>query len=367
MKIGFLVNPIAGMGGRVGLKGTDGELVKLAIKLGAKPVSPTRADRFLKHLTKLGLYNLEFYSPSGIMGSDYLQKYGLKHKIILDVDVNTSVEDTKNACKRFLEENINLIVFVGGDGTARDIYDVVKLKIPVLAIPSGVKMYSSIFAINPEAAAELLKKHVDGETTIVEREVLDIDEEAYRRDELKIKLYGYLKVPIYEKLIQSGKIVVSSLDVEENKRAIAKYVIEKMENDVLYILGPGTTVKSIADMLGIEKTLLGVDAIYNKRLVGKDLSEQEILKLIEKYKRVKIIVSPLGGEGFLFGRGNQQISPEVLLKVGKENIIVVATRDKIQGIRELYVDSGDLKVDNMFRGYIRVIIDYREEKVMRIS
>lgn len=368
IRIGFLVNPIAGMGGAVGLKGTDGELYQLAMKLGAKPIAPERASRFIKSMLKLNIINfIDIITVSGNMGSYYLKNNDIPHKIILNVYPPTTRNDTKMASDLFLKENIDLIIFVGGDGTAKDIYDVIDLKVPVIGVPSGVKMYSSVFAINPEAAAETLKFFIEGKTVLSEREVMDIDEDAYRRDELKINLYGYLKVPIYERFIQAGKEVMFGYDIEENKRAIAKYVIEEMDPNTLYILGPGTTTKTIANLLNQDKTLLGVDAYYNKKLIKKDIAEKDILNLLTKYHRVKLIVSPLGGEGFIFGRGNQQLSPAVLAKIGKENIIVVATRDKIRRLNELYVDTGDPKIDNMLKGYIRVIVDYREEIVMKVN
>lgn len=368
IRIGFLVNPIAGMGGAVGLKGTDGELYQLAMKLGAEPIAPERASRFIKSMLKLNIINsIDIITVSGNMGSYYLKNNDIPHKIILNVYPPTTKNDTKMASDLFLKENIDLIIFVGGDGTAKDIYDVIDLKVPVIGVPSGVKMYSSVFAINPEAAAETLKFFIEGKTVLSEREVMDIDEDAYRRDELKINLYGYLKVPIYERFIQAGKEVMFGYDIEENKRAIAKYVIEEMDPHTLYILGPGTTTKTIANLLNQDKTLLGVDAYYNKKLIKKDIAEKDILNLLTKYHRVKLIVSPLGGEGFIFGRGNQQLSPTVLAKIGKENIIVVATRDKIRRLNELYVDTGDPKIDNMLKGYIRVIVDYREEIVMKVN
>jgi len=229
-----------------------------------------------------------------------------------------------------------------------------------------VKVYSSVFAYSPEEAAEAVLEYLAGRAPLAEREVLDVDEEAYRRGVLRVKLYGFLRVPVAEAFVQPSKTWAGSLDVEENKRAVARYLVEEMEKGVLYILGPGTTLMAVAEELGVEKTPLGVDAVLNGRLVGRDLNEEGILRLLDRYSRVKVVVSPLGGQGFIFGRGNQQISPEVLRRVGKENIVVLATRDKVRELEALRVDTGDPEVDEMLRGYIRVVVDYMEEAVIRV-
>jgi len=366
--IGFIVNPIAGMGGRVGLKGTDGEAYILALKKGAKPVAPRRALEFLNSLT---ISNIEFYVAPGPMGEDIIlkSKYGRsKFKVVGSLkSKHTTAEDTKRVASEMVKEGISLLVFVGGDGTARDVLDAVDLKVPVLGVPSGVKMYSAVFAVNPKAAARIVEAYVKGYTMEVLAEVMDIDEDAYRRNELKIQLYGYMRVPVISGLVQSCKEPsINIADEEENRIAIARRIIEEMEPDTLYILGPGTTVKTICDMLGLNKTLLGVDAIYNGVLVGRDLDEKGLLELLKKYPKAKIIVSPIGGQGFIFGRGNQQISPKVIRLVGRSNIIVIATHRKMRSLETLRVDTGDEEVDRMLRGYIRVIVDYNEDLVVKV-
>lgn len=369
LKLGLIINPIAGMGGRVGLKGTDGEAYYIALKKGAKPVTPGRA---LEFLNSLDIENFELYVAPKIMGENVARKSKHKDKIAKIIgelySERTTAEDTKRIAKQMVNEKIDLLVFVGGDGTARDIADAIDMKIPVLGIPSGVKMFSAVFAVNPKAAAEIVKAFAKGEVRIVEEEVLDIDEEAYRKNILKARLYGYLKVPIVTGLVQSSKQPSTDIaDEEDNKRAIAERIVEEMEPDTLYILGAGTTIKAIADRLGIEKTLLGVDAVYNSKLVGKDLDEKGLLELLEKYSKAKIIVTPIGGQGFIFGRGNQQISPNVIKRVGgKKNIIVVATWRKIRNLDVLRVDTGDEEVDNMLRNYVKVIVDYHDAVMMKV-
>ncbi|MHA2475178.1 MAG: ATP-NAD kinase family protein, partial [Promethearchaeota archaeon] len=301
-KIGFLINPISGMGGSVGLKGTDGEIYKKALELGAVPTAPERAIQFLSSI-KQKKEILAIAAP-GKMGEDYVKQEIIKFEVVGEIGKSTSAEDTKQIAKQMVEENIELLIFCGGDGTARDIYDAIDLKIPVIAIPTGVKMYSSIFALNPRSAAQILDLFLVEAVEMVEREVLDINEELYRKNKLESKLYGYLKVPKILMLIQSGKTgSLSGKTVEENKLDIAQFVIEDMRDDILYFLGPGTTVKAITDHLNLPKTLLGIDGLYQKEIIGTDLNENKILELIGSYPETKIIISPLGGQGFIFGRG----------------------------------------------------------------
>ena len=375
MRIGFIVNPIAGMGGRVGLKGTDGVLEK-AIALGAKPVAPKRAKEFLQKLKESEIPpKIRVITCPGIMGEEEAKETGINAEILpLPRKERTTAEDTKAATKLLVSENYraDLIVFVGGDGTARDILDALKeeeSETPVLGVPAGVKMYSGIFAVNPAEAVEVLEAYVNGEAEITEFEIMDADETAIRSDRFAIRLYGYLKGPYLPMRIQGTKQVSpETADEKENQRAIAKFVIETMKPNATYILGPGTTVKTLADMLGIKKTVLGVDLYQNGKVIN-DVNEKTLLENVKDWKNTWIIVSPIGGQGMIFGRGNQQISPEIIKRVGKEHIMVLATKSKIQRIEGgcLRVDTGDSEVDEMLKGYIKVITDYREWRLLPVK
>ncbi|MCC6033095.1 MAG: ATP-NAD kinase, partial [Desulfurococcaceae archaeon] len=154
---------------------------------------------------------------------------------------------------------------------------------------------------------------------------------------------------------------------EEEKWGIAKYFIEDyMLPDILYFLGPGTTTKAVTDLLGLKKTLLGVDAVYNGELVGRDLSESEILDLIRRYEHASLVVSVIGRQGYVFGRGNQQFSARVLRLVRKDNIFVLATPSKLAEIKYLLIDVGDPELELELSGYWRLITGYREETVKLI-
>ncbi len=361
-KIGIIVNPIAGMGGSVGLKGTDGEIYKKAIELGAKPTTPQRIEETLSLIKRKDVY---FMVAPGKMGEDYIKKFDFKYEVVSKIGEETNATDTKRIVKEMLEKGIELLIFVGGDGTARDIYDVLELKTPVVGIPSGVKMFSPVFALSTTAAAEIINNETD---QFIEKEVLDIDEEAFRAGTLGAKLYGYLKVPKNPSLLQGKKEPSNVSKPEElSKKEIAQYLLENIESDALYILGPGTTLATVAEKLGVQKTLLGIDAVFNGQLVGSDLNEKGLLELIKKYRKTKITLTPIGGNGFIFGRASKQFTPEVLKLIDKKDMIIVATEDKISRLDCLRVDTGDIKIDNKLQGFVKVITGYKTETIIEIK
>jgi predicted polyphosphate/ATP-dependent NAD kinase len=364
-KLGLIVNPLAGIGGRVGLKGSDGiETVKKAFLLGAEINSPIRAIETLQGLFP---YKDEFdlYTYPKRMGEDEAKACGFSPIVLGEIDPDqTSADDTRAAACKMMGIGVDLIVFVGGDGTARDVYEAIGDKTVVLGIPAGVKIHSSVYAINPHRASELIKMFMMGNAPVREMEVMDIDEDLFRKGQVSARLYGYLRVP-YERGF--NQIAKSASLGAGNISTIAEAVVDNMNDDDYYILGPGTTVKAIGDELKIDKTLLGVDVIYRKLLIGKDLNEIQLLDLIEG-KKAKIVVTVIGGQGYLFGRGNQQISPRVIRKVGKQNLIVIATKSKLLSLNgPLLVDTGDSDCDKNLSGYIRVITGYNEESAWKIE
>ena len=365
-RIGLIVNPVAGMGGSVGLKGTDGRMYRAAIELGAEPVTPARTKVFLSHIKHED--ELLLLAAPGKMGEDVARDVGINFTTVSSLPGETTSADDTRRIGLEMSEKVDLLVFVGGDGTARDIYDTVGLKTPVIGVPSGVKMFGSVFAVNAIAAAEIVDAFIDDNTSISEKEVLDINEEAYREGRLESKLYGYLKVPEVMGLVQSGKeATIPSESSQENQAEIARYIIEGMIGDTLYLLGAGTTTTAIAEGLNIKKTLLGVDAVYNNKLVAENLNEKRILDLLKRYPKAKIIISPIGGNAFIFGRGNQEFSPAVLKLVEKEDIFVVATRDKINRVTCLRVDTNDAEVDRKLKGYMKIVTHYNEEVIMKVA
>ena len=372
MKMGFIVNPIAGMGGSVGLKGTD-HIVKDAIKRGAEPIAPKRATEFLQKLKQdTTQSDIEVLTCPGIMGENEAEAAGFPVQTLpIRIEKETKAEDTKTAVELLTAEEVDLIVFVGGDGTAKDVFDAMQGldAVPVLGVPSGVKMYSGVFAVSPADAVDVVLAFAQGQAEVAEFEVMDADEEAIRNDAFAVKLHGFLKAPFVPLRMQGSKMVSpETVDEKDSQNAIAKFIIEEMKPEATYILGPGTTVRCVAEMLGVNKTLLGVD-IYRNGKVVLDVDEKCILKEVKDWKDTWIILSPIGHQGILLGRGNQQISPEMVKLVGKERIIVAATKNKLQGIEGnvLRIDTGDAEADNMLRGYIRVVTDYREWRLTQVQ
>ena len=377
MKIGLLINPIAGMGGRVGLKGTDG-VVEEARRRGAEPIAPARAREFLDALERMNsltkMPEFSIITCPGAMGADCVQNLQLKIEIAdISVTEETTADDTQHCTLALYNSGVRLLVFVGGDGTARDILDAVTANnlddLMVIGVPSGVKMYSGIFVVNPKDAAEVIRLVLQDTASSAEFEVMDADEEAIREDRFIIQLYGYLRGPSVPARFQGAKQASpETIDEGEAQEAIARFIVEDMIPDGVYILGPGTTVKTVAELLSMKKTTLGVD-IYTAEQVYNDVNEETLLEIAKDASKTWIVVSPIGHQGMLFGRGNQQISPKIIDMIGKDHITVISTPAKLRGIAggTLKVDTGQPSTDEMLRGYIRVITDYNEIRLVKVE
>lgn len=367
-RLGLVVNPVAGLGGRVGLKGSDGiEIQRRARALGA--VSPAQ-QRAAQALERLGLLqSLDLVTYPGEMGADAARVAGHLPTVIGSIQAGqTTAADTVQAARDLQECPVDLLLFVGGDGTARDIYNAVGSELPVLGVPAGVKVHSAVYATNPRSAGELVGLYLRGlSPRLREAEVLDVDEEAYRQGAVSCRLYGYLRIPYRSNLVQGAK-AGSQISEAAAQRAIARAVVGKLEPGCRYVVGPGTTTRAITEELALPKTLIGVDVFADGKLLAADANEAQLLHLIMG-RPACIIVTPIGGQGYLFGRGNQQISPAVIRAVGRDNIIVVSTTGKIHALqgRPLLVDSGDAEVDRMMRGYLRIVTGYNEEIVYRVG
>jgi predicted polyphosphate/ATP-dependent NAD kinase len=372
VRIGLVVNPIAGLGGRVGLKGTDGaEVVARALALGAVPVAGARAARALARLrSDAPAGSSEVLVAPGPMGEEPARAAGLPCTVVGETAVEpTSAEDTRRIARSLVEDHdVDVLLFAGGDGTATDVLAAVGTAVPVVGIPAGVKIHSGVFAVTPEAAGTLAAMFARRAAVgVAEAEVLDLDEDAYRRGEIAPRLVGYLRVPQQRRLVQARKSATPAGE-EAAARAIAVDVVEGMEAGRAYVLGPGTTVRAIAERLGVPKTLVGVDAVRDGRLVVADGAEADLLALLAEGP-VSIVVTPIGGQGFLFGRGNQQIGPALLRAAGRRHILVVATPWKLAslGAQPLRVDTGDPQTDAWLAGHLRVITGYRDRAIRRVE
>ncbi len=368
-KCGLIVNPIAGMGGTVGLKGTDGvEILERSIQLGAKPRAQ---DRTVETLEKLvGLKDeIEIVTCLKKMGEDVAVRCGFLPRVVEVGSASvTTAQDTQTAARKIADLHIDLLLFAGGDGTARDIYGAIGDSLVVLGIPAGVKIHSGVYAQNPTMTGELAASYLRGKTRrVVEAEVMDINEEDYRNGILSARLYGYLKIPFERGHVQSVKCG-SPASERYYQEAIACDVVENLSDAFHYIIGPGTHTRAIMERLGLPYSLLGVDLVHRGRLVGKDLNESELVEKI-RGRKTKLIITPIGGQGYLFGRGNQQLSPRVIERVGKENIIIVATQQKINSLhgRLLLVDTGDRNTDRLLSDYFKVMTGYRESIIYKVT
>tara|TARA_R110002050_G_scaffold74121_2_gene159228 strand:+ start:538 stop:1659 length:1122 start_codon:yes stop_codon:yes gene_type:complete len=365
IRLGLIVNPLAGIGGAVGLKGSDGAAtVSRALALGAEKKAGLRTLQALKLLVPLQ-EQCEFVTCPGEMGAIWLEQAGLSCTV-LDLTLvaanQTCREDTLEAARLMLKEALDVLLFAGGDGTARDICSVVDNTLPVLGIPAGVKIHSGVYGITPVASAEVICQLVKGGLVgIRESEVRDLDEDAFRRGVVRARHYGDMRVPVVGHFIQAVK--QGGAEVEELVLAdIAATLQQEMEDGCLYLLGSGKTTQAIMADMGLEGTLLGVDAILDGQLVGCDLNEQGILALLDNYPIRQAVLSVMGGQGHIIGRGNQQFSVTVLTRIGRDNINLVSTKTKITALagRPLVIDSGDSRFDTDWAGTMEILTGYQD-------
>lgn len=367
-KIGLIINPIAGMGGRVGLKGSDGvDILNKALALGAKPEAPRRAAEALRVISRLK-DQVQIITYPREMGEDTCREAGFEPVVIGNIrSGKTTLEDTIAAAKALETEQIDILLFAGGDGTARNIYSAIGDRVPVLGIPAGVKIHSAVYAVNPRSAGEAAALFLEGKIhSFKEAEVMDIDEKAFRAGRVSATLYGYLRIPEIKRLMQNVKAGGHSERMD--MAGMAAEVVQNMEAGVLYIIGPGTTTRSIMERLELENTLLGVDVVKDKQLLARDVGEEELYRMLEN-NPAKIVVTAIGGQGHILGRGNQQISPRIIRKVGKENIVIVASKDKLVALQSqpLLVDTGDPELDLELCGYTRVITGWEDMVIYKIE
>lgn len=364
-RLGLIINPIAGMGGAVALKGTDA-MAERARQLGAVPLAGERARAALGELVGLPL---QLVTVAGEMGEHLARELGFACEVLWrPASAETSAEDTRAAAQAMCAAGVDLLLFAGGDGTARDLCAAVGAGVHVLGIPAGCKIHSGVYAVTPQAAGRLVARMVRGELlSLCEGEVMDIDEVAFRAGRVRTRHYGELLVPQDLRFVQAVKLAGrehASLVLPD----IAAEVVSRMEPDTLYLMGSGSTVAACMDELGLENTLLGVDLVENGRLIGQDLRADEILERIAG-RPCRLVITPIGGQGHLFGRGNQQLSPAVIRHIGPEQIMVVATKAKLAALagRALLVDTGDEALDLALEGYRRIITGWRDQVIYPVA
>ena len=370
-KLGLVINPIAGIGGSVALKGSDGDgVAQQAIALGATAKSNARA---LLALEILLTYKEEIliYTASGDMGENTAKTLGFTTEVVHQVDNDITTElDTEQAVTALMSHDIDLLLFAGGDGTARNVCHIVGDKFPVLGIPAGCKIHSGVYAITPKAAGRVVELMITNQlVSLTDADVMDIDESLFRQGIVKAKRFGEMQVPSELRYIQAVKSGGKESD-ELVLLDIAADVIAKMD-DELFIIGSGSTTAFLMEELALENTLLGVDAICQQTVVASDLTEPKLWQLLATYpaNKVKLVITLIGGQGHIFGRGNQQLSPRVIRAIGKENIMLIATKTKLNALqsRPLIADTGDSELDVELSGYLPVITGYNDQVLYPVA
>jgi predicted polyphosphate/ATP-dependent NAD kinase len=365
-RLGFLVNPLAGLGGTVALKGSDGVAAE-ALARGAVAQAGARARAVLEALLPWR-DRLQILTAEGAMGADMARALGWSPEIVHVPAAGTTADDTRRTAAGLLERRVDLLLFAGGDGTARDICDSVGLTLPVLGIPAGVKMHSGVFAVTPRAAAEVVRLMLEGELVLVDHaEVRDIDEAALREGRVAARYFGEMRVPSEGRYLQQVKCngrEIEALALQE----IAAEVTEHMEPGVTYFVGPGTTTAAVMAALGLPNTLLGVDVVRDGALLAAD-ADATTLERCAAAGPCRLILTATGGQGMLLGRGNQQLTPRALKAIGRDGLIVVATHEKLTALqgRPLLMDLPDAALAESFAGFVEVVSGYRHHVLYRLA
>ncbi|MGO1850808.1 ATP-NAD kinase family protein [Microbacterium sp.] len=364
---GLIVNPLAGVGGEAALAGSDGVQTQcLALSRGAIPRSASKAQRAVgailaRHPSAV------FLTGGGELGEDVCIETRAAHRVIAPSTGMTTADDTRRLARALRDAGADLLLFVGGDGTARDVCAAIRQDLLVLGIPAGVKMHSGVFAITPEHAGALAAAVFGGRQSAELAEVVDIDEPARRAGRLAARLYGHLLVPVAPEAVQRGKIGTSQSDPSSLGGVVAE-VVRRLEPGVPCLLGPGTTVQGIAAGLGVSASLLGVDVLVDGAIVGKDLDAPSLRGAVGA-QRFQVLVSPVGGQGIVLGRGNQQIDAELLARLDQEDLLIACSARKLAQFagRGLLVDAPTEELNGRFRGMRRVIVGFREDVLLRVA
>lgn len=364
LRLGLIVNPFAGVGGPAARKGSDAPETQTAAASGILALTaPARLAVFLKHLLPIRS-DIEMVTIDGAMGAEHCRAAGFAARLVdFTPTAPSTAEDTVAAAQLMLSEKVDLLVFAGGDGTARDVCRAVGSEALVLGVPAGVKMHSGVFAVNPQAAAEIVRQMAAGELVrVMEAEVRDIDEAALQQGRVKSRFFGSLRVPDEAQYVQHVK--QGGREVDELVLAdIAAEIEEDLDRDALYILGPGSTLEQVAAGLNWPATLLGIDVYRAGQPLLADADGASLEALVQSHSgAIYLFLTVIGGQGHVLGRGNQQISPALLRRIGRENLRIVATRGKLNGLhgRALILDSGDPALDREWAGYATVLTGYHD-------
>ena len=375
MRIGIIVNPDAGLGGRLGFKGSDGR-AKEAREAGAIDRAGPRMQQCISNFKELldSSLNRMGVSPtivawSGRMGGDWLD--GFEYEQRKESPTESTAQDTSNLVHDLLKAEVDVILYAGGDGTTRDIVNALNgNETPLIGVPGGVKMHSGCFATTPKASAEVLLAFLQGDLMVAITEVMDLDEEIYQKGEWKVRMYGEAWTPSSPRFMQGAKEQVERASESETIEGLANHIGNLIEDEpeLMVIWGSGGTLRRMGEHLDVELTLLGID-IQHRGVIHSDLNEQQLLHHLKEYEGPRLLLlSPMGGQGFLIGRGNLQLSPDVLRAIGFQSILGVATPSKLLGLSSVRIDTGDPSLDEEYqqRRFIKLLQGYRTTRVIRI-
>ncbi|MEO1078290.1 MAG: ATP-NAD kinase family protein [Pseudomonadota bacterium] len=368
-RVALVINPVAGLGGTLALKGSDGELAERALAAGAIPGAPRRVSAALDELLRAGA-PIDWFTVGGAMGADVLSERGLEHTLLHTPSSPSKATDTRAAVQAACAESVDLLLFVGGDGTARDVLAAADSSLVVLGIPAGVKMHSAAFALTPRSAGVAAREYLQSEsaTGLVEaRAVMDRELDRDGNPKASPELFGYLSCLAMPSLVQAAKATGAAGDEAALRGALGRVARELATFD-LALLGPGATLAALKESMGVAPTLLGVDLYAGGRCLQRDAREDQIWDAIQD-KRCCLALGVIGGQGFLLGRGNQQLSPRILRQVGRDNLRVLASREKLTALATptLYVDTGDEDTDAMLAGYLPVITGPRQRLMFQVT
>lgn len=354
MRVGLIVNPYAGLGGPFAMKGTDGALAEQALASGGAPVASKRAARALA-----GAAGVDLVTVAGAMGETAARAAGLTPRLVHRAPERPTGHDTGKAARALCDAGIDLLLFAGGDGTARDLLGHTGA-VPVLGVPSGVRMHSAVFANSPAAAAAMLQGFQRGQPLSVRPE--PVIEATPRGGPI---LHGQLPAPVGPR--RQGAKAIASVAADADLATACIQIAHELADCPLALIGTGATMLAVKQALAGDGTLLGVDAYARGRLIARDADERTLWQLVSDAQGpVRLVLGVIGGQGFLLGRGNQQLSPRVVGRIGSAGITVLAGAEKLAALDggRLLVDSGDEALDRQLAGHIGVRTGPRRRMVM---
>ena len=396
MRIGIVVNPDAGLGGRLGFKGSDGRAAE-ARAAGAEDRAGPRMTLALDSLQTLLSSSLnrsdaaiECFGWNGRMGGSWVPETqnNMTFTSIGETPKETSVADTEKLVTALINTEVEAILYAGGDGTTRDIANTLEKigkdaqEIPLIGVPGGVKMHSGCFATTPKAAAEVTLAFMIGDLRCAITEVMDLDEEIYQEGVWKVRMYGEAWTPSSPRFMQGAKEQVERTSEADTIEGLAQHVksLLSSENDLMVVWGSGGTLRRMGDFCGHQLTLLGIDIlgplVNGERKLYSDLNEQQLLDILSSHvdengnpRPRLLLLSPMGGQGFLIGRGNLQLSPDVLRMIGIDNILGVATPAKLIGLNAVRIDTGEVELDQVFqkKRFMKILQGFRTTRLIRVE